>query len=144
MNNRQVTIDEFLYLLEHVAKVHLRFDEPIPEITISQIRIIKSCLERPFQTCFGFELYPNFLSKASFLFYTLCKGHHLTNGNKRMACLTVIYFFEKNNIELNLHLIDLRMLALRVAKSKSDDHKNVLKRIEKNLSVAMNSRNHSD
>ena len=43
-------------------------------------------------------LYPNFFSKAAFLFVVLSTGHKFSNGNKRLALFSYIYFSNRNEV----------------------------------------------
>jgi len=82
---------------------------------------VKKCLVTPFQTFFMIELYPTFTDKAVILFYLLTKSHSLINGNKRMAILTLAYFFEKNRRKLRLTDDTLYKMAIETAKSTDKD-----------------------
>lgn len=55
--------------------------------------------------------YPEVLDKASFLFINI-NNHYFSNGNKRLALVTVIMFLEKNNYtnRLNLKKDDIKKL----------------------------------
>lgn len=55
--------------------------------------------------------------KAGILFYLLIKNHPLQNGNKRMAILSLAFFYYKNKRKLNLPSELLYEMAIEVAKS---------------------------
>ena len=97
---RPVTLDEFKLLIEYAQTHHSNLNEPIPQISESKYEKVNSCLETPFQTFGGKYLYPGFYPKAAILFYLLNKNHALTNGNKRMACITLGFFCFKNKYDL--------------------------------------------
>jgi len=44
------------------------------------------------------SLYPNLFSKGAFLFVALSTGHKFSNGNKRLALFSYIYFSRRNKI----------------------------------------------
>src|SRR6478672_7663067 len=99
---KPITLDEFLWLVEYAQVHHSTLNEPIPQIFPNQYDEIKSCLNAPFMTFGGRQLYKGFALKAAFLFYLLNKNHPLANGNKRMACLCLGYFCAANGHELNI------------------------------------------
>jgi len=62
---KQITLTEFLLLIEHAQKYHATQNEPIPQVSPNQYDRIKSCLETPFQTFGGTLLYKGFYTKAA-------------------------------------------------------------------------------
>jgi len=112
-----VTLTEFLLLVEYAQKHHAEQNEPIPQVHPSQHEKIKACLDAPFQTWDGRLLYQGFYTKAAVLFYLLCKNHPLTNGNKRMACITLGYFCKINNHPLQLEPTNFYNIAKIVTNS---------------------------
>jgi death-on-curing protein len=115
-----VTLNEFLLLIEYAQKYHASKNEPIPQVHESQYNNIKSCLETPFQTFGGKQLYKGFISKAAILFYLINKNHTLINGNKRLACLSLGYFCFKNRYRLLLSWEDFYLVAKEVTNSAPD------------------------
>lgn len=59
--------------------------------------LLNSAIERPFQTMFGDELYPDIFTKATALFESIAKNHVFFNGNKRTALGCVMYFLYIND-----------------------------------------------
>lgn len=115
----RITIHEFQLLLNAAQKSHLAKDEPIPELLRDHLSQVEGCLNSPFQTFSGSDLYRGFIGKATILFYLLIKNHPLQNGNKRMAILTLAYFYNKNKRKLNISSEQLYEMAIRVAKSNN-------------------------
>jgi len=105
---------------------------------MSETGKLESCLKMPFQEIFGTKLYPDFIDKASILFYLLIKNHPLQNGNKRMACLSLAYFCEINDKELTINPTDFYELALNTAKSSDKD--SCIEVINKTLNVTVTDR----
>jgi prophage maintenance system killer protein len=90
-----VKIEDFKLLLQEAQKSHIVKNEPIPELG-NDLSKIESSLRTPFQTFSGTDLYKGFEKKAAMLFYLLIKNHPLSNGNKRMACITLAFFAVKS------------------------------------------------
>lgn len=107
-------------LLSEAQKSHLSKNEPIPELGRDTARL-ESCLQSPFQTFLGFDLYRGFEGKAAILFYLLIKNHPLSNGNKRMACIALSYFAEKNKVDLNIPSSVMYKMAKDTASSIDKD-----------------------
>jgi prophage maintenance system killer protein len=90
----KITSEEFKTLVAYAQKSHFSKNEPIPELIGDNLEKVESCLTSPFQTFQGLDLYRGFVAKAAVLFYLLIKNHPLRNGNKRMAILTLAYFYQ--------------------------------------------------
>ncbi len=99
---RQVSLIEFIELVKWAQTSHLTLQQPLPQLHESQYSKVESCLKTPFQSFARKDLYRGFHVKAAMLFYLFCKNHTLTNGNKRMACLTLGYFAYINGKELTI------------------------------------------
>jgi prophage maintenance system killer protein len=129
-----LTRDDFVSILRIAQERHAKAAEPIPEATEYQIDNVASCLLNPFQTAFGQSLYRGIVEKAAVLFYQLNKGHLLSNGNKRMACLTLYCFLLVNEYDLGGDFSPSE-LALHVANSENQQEamKVIRRSIRKNI-----------
>lgn len=58
----------------------------------------KGSLGAIYQTAFGEEVYPSIEEKGANLLYFIVKNHSFSDGNKRIAAATFIYFMNKNRI----------------------------------------------
>jgi len=130
---KSITLAEFKLLVEQAQRTHEAKNEPIPTIKDGQLDQIDSSLKTPFQTFAGRDLYRGFLDKASILFYLINKNHGLGNGNKRMACLTLGYFFYKNGRDLKIPKSKFYALAKRVTNSNPADKDGAISYIKKTL-----------
>jgi death-on-curing protein len=124
-----ITTWDFYELLKIAQEYHAEKDEPIPEISNDHLPKIESCLQTPFQTFDGNELYRGFVYKASILFYLLIANHPLSNGNKRMAIMTLEYFCYKNGYFLHIHPKKIKRLAKSIAQPHDKDE--LMKTIKK-------------
>ena len=134
MSRRTYRIDlpTFKLLLKYAQEKHAANGEPIPALNKDLDRL-ESCLNTPFQR-FGVKpLYRGFLNKASILFYLLNKNHPLLNGNKRMACLCLLYFCYNNGYILLLPEAEFENLAKSVVTANNENKDQELKRIKEVL-----------
>ena len=130
---RPVTLAEFEWLLEEAQSQHKNKGEPIPKLKEGQLQAVDSCLNIPFQTFDRKYLYHGFLDKAAMLFYVINKNHPLSNGNKRMACLTLAYFCFVNNKPLFISDEEFYDLAKEVTQSDPKAMEATLAHIKKIL-----------
>jgi death-on-curing family protein len=92
------------------------YNEPMGDFTTRYPNKLESCLEQPFATFGGEDLYPTLLNKAVLLFYLVIKNHPFENGNKRMAVILMLFFLFKNKKFTTVTPDDLYDLALIVAR----------------------------
>ncbi len=131
--SKEVTFDDFLLLFKIAVEKHKNTNDPIPELNLSKTGKIRGCLQSPFQSYGGVDLYPTIYDKASKLFYEINKGHNLSNGNKRMAYVVTEYFLFINNIILDISDDKIYELSLNVATSHSDNQQETIKYIKNTL-----------
>jgi death on curing protein len=108
------------YIAHQLAnELFAAFDEPMPEFGTRYPGRLESCLEQPFQTYNGKDLYgKDICSKASVLFYLVIKNHPFENGNKRMAVTLTLVFLFINGYWIKAEPEELYDVALDVARSK--------------------------
>ena len=68
---------------------------------IREEALLDSALEQPFQSFGGEDLYPTVQAKAARLAFGLAKNHALLDGNKRIACHSMLVFLALNGVELD-------------------------------------------
>lgn len=129
---KRVTLSDFTQLIELAQETHYARNESIPRMKDSEINKLESSLNTPFQQFMGVFLYKGFLNKAAVLFYLLIKNHPLSNGNKRMACLTLVWFCNTNRYSFQMPQFLFEELAKEIAKSE-EDIKVVVERIKKRI-----------
>jgi death-on-curing protein len=123
---KKLSLEEVEYIAHRLAKEHMDFDEPLPAFRTRYPGKLESCLEQPFQTFGGKELYPKLVNKATILFYLITKNHPFENGNKRMAITTTMVFLFKNGCWLFMSWEQLYKVALAVARCpKIKERKNI-------------------
>jgi len=121
MSNPILPINKYEYmgLYEYAVDLHKHNNDPIPKIGLKTIASINYILEVPFKSNFGKPAYVGFHKKASVLFYLMIKNHPLENGNKRLACLTLALFYQKNNRDFKISNSALYKLSTDVAEMNS-------------------------
>jgi len=106
-----------------------RTNEPIPIFCTCNNSVLDSCLKLPQLVFNGQELYPDLVSKAVILYYSIIKNHPFVNGNKRIATTSLAVFLYINNFWLEAGQNFLYELALEVAKSEAGNADDVKRRI---------------
>jgi len=101
----------------------MEWGEPIPPFNTRFPDRLESCLKTPFQKFSGRSLYRGLIGKGAVLFYLMIKNHPFQNGNKRIAVMTLLYFFYRNGWWIDVDNDVLYEFANRVAKSPTEDSK---------------------
>jgi death-on-curing protein len=122
-------IDEAVLALGVMPGILGVSNEPIT-IMDKDVDVIASCLEMPFLSYEGQELYPSISAKAAVLFYQLTKGHKILNGNKRTAVILTLQFLAVNDKWLDMEQDEMYNLSKQIAKSSSKDSRAIIKDIK--------------
>ncbi|MFA6349939.1 MAG: type II toxin-antitoxin system death-on-curing family toxin [Candidatus Omnitrophota bacterium] len=130
---RPITVREVEEIIFEVAKQRFSFDEPIPDFGTRYANILESCLESPFQTFEGKDLYPGLAAKTGVMFYLMVKNHPFQNGNKRIAMASLFYALFENKKWLNVNTQELYNFAMWVAQSPPQAKKQTVDYIEQFL-----------
>ncbi len=141
-NVNYLTLDDFAGMVHTIQKQkHLFvFLEDIPPFETRYEGVLESIVEQIKAVCFGVELYPDLISKASWLFYALIKNHPFQNGNKRVGVIALVTFLALNstdneNVKTKPEMKNvIYELALFVAESKAEDKDVVFEEIKSRLS----------
>ena len=83
--------------------------------------LLDSALEQPFQAFGGEDLYPTVLAKAARLAFGLAKNHALLDGNKRIACHSMLVFLALNGVELDYSQQELSDTFFALASGTLDE-----------------------
>lgn len=117
MKLRRLNITDIEYVAHRLAKETMEWDEPIPDFSTRYTNALERCLDTPFQSFGGRQMYPGLIKKSSILFYFMVKNHPFQNGNKRIAMATLFYFLFQNNKWLKVDNQELYNFARWVAES---------------------------
>ena len=93
MKLNTISVVDVEYVAHTLATKTMEWSEPIPDFSTRFEHALERCINAPFQSFGGKQLYPGLIKKASILFYLLIKNHPFQNGNKRIAMTTIFYFF---------------------------------------------------
>ena len=128
---KKISIEAVKYTAHTLAKETLNWDEPIPEFDTRYPNVLESCINTPFQTYGGKDLYQGLISKAAILFYLLIKNHPFQNGNKRIAITSLFLFLYINQKWLKVDSAKLYNFAVWVAQSPTEAKEEVVNYISK-------------
>ena len=90
---------------------------------VSDIGLLESALETPFQTFDGKDLYPALIQKAARLGYSLVSNHPFVDGNKRIGIHTMLVFLAVNGVEIECTQKELIDIGLSLADGTMDAEK---------------------
>ncbi len=113
----RITILDVEYVAHRLARETMSWSEPIPDFSTRFTNALERCIDQPFQTFGGKQLYPGLIKKASILFYLMIKNHPFQNGNKRIAMTILFYFLYKNKKWIKVDSHELYNFAKWVAES---------------------------
>jgi len=117
MKLKQLTIKDVEYIAYSLATKTMSWSKPIPDFGTRFNNALERCIEAPFQSFGGRQLYPGIIMKSAILFYLMVKNHPFQNGNKRIAMTTLFFFLFQNNKWLNVDNQELYNFARWVAES---------------------------
>ncbi|HPN54992.1 MAG TPA: type II toxin-antitoxin system death-on-curing family toxin [Candidatus Moranbacteria bacterium] len=113
----RVTILDVEYVAHRLARETMSWSEPIPDFSTRYTNALERCIDQPYQTFGGKQLYPGLIKKATILFYLMIKNHPFQNGNKRLAMATLFFFLYKNKKWIKVDNQELYNFAKWVAES---------------------------
>ncbi|MBI2410399.1 MAG: type II toxin-antitoxin system death-on-curing family toxin [Candidatus Kerfeldbacteria bacterium] len=108
------------------AKTHLTHDEPLPSFDTRYPDKLDAVLAAPQRELSGKFVYPTIEIQAAVLFYEIVKQHPFLNGNKRMACVSLMVFLSLNDMWLKVSWRELYDVAVTVASSKTENRDGML------------------
>lgn len=111
----------------------LNWSEVIPRFSTRYPNVLESCLQTPFTTFDGIDLYPTIYDKAGILFYLMNKNHPFRNGNKRLAVTTLLVFLFLNGYWIEISHEDLYLMAIEIAESDMSQKDQVVNKLNRNL-----------
>lgn len=130
MKLKQLTIKDVEYVAHRLATETMSWSEPIPDFSTRYTHSLERCIEAPFQSFGGKQLYPGLVKKVSILFYLMIKNHPFQNGNKRIAMTTLFIFLFQNKKWLKVDNQELYNFARWVAESNSKLKDDTVRAIE--------------
>ena len=134
---KRINLGSVEYVAHSLAQETMEWSEPIPDFSTRFTNALERCIEAPFQSFGGKQLYPGLIKKASILFYLMIKNHPFQNGNKRIAMTTLFYFLYLNKKWLKVDNRELYNFAKWVAESNPKLQKDTVNAIETFLNTPM-------
>ncbi len=108
------------------AKAHLTHDEPISFFDTRYPEKLEAVLASPQTQMGGRFVHSSMSRQAAVLFYELIKQHPFLNGNKRIACVSLMVFLSLNDAWLKTSWRELYDIAVTVATSRTDNREGML------------------
>lgn len=130
MRLKRLTITDIEYVAHRLATETMSWTEPIPDFSTRYTNALERCLEVPFQSFGGRQLYKGLIKKTSILFYLMIKNHPFQNGNKRIAMTTLFIFLHQNKKWLKVDSRELYNFARWVAESNAKLKDDTVRAIE--------------
>ncbi len=130
MKLKRVTVKDVEYTAHRLATETMSWTEPIPDFSTRYTNSLERCLETPFQSFGGRQLYPGLVKKAAILFYLMVKNHPFQNGNKRLAMTTLFMFLFRNKKWVEVDTQELYNFARWVAESNAKLKSDTVRAIE--------------
>jgi len=130
MRLKRLTIVDIEYVAHRLAKETMSWNEPIPDFSTRYTNALERCVETPFQSFGGRQLYPGLIKKAAILFYFMIKNHPFQNGNKRLAMTTLFIFLFQNKKWLKVDNQELYNFAAWVAASNAKLKEDTVRAVE--------------
>ncbi|MCR4327944.1 MAG: type II toxin-antitoxin system death-on-curing family toxin [Patescibacteria group bacterium] len=130
MKLKQLTIVDIEYAAHRLAKETMSWNKPIPDFSTRYTNTLERCVEAPFQSFGGRQLYPGLIKKGAILFYFMIKNHPFQNGNKRLAMTTLFIFLFQNKKWLKVDNQELYNFARWVAESNAKLKEDTVRAVE--------------
>lgn len=101
------------------AKAHLSHDEPISIFEERYENQLETALFSPQKSFSGQMAYPELHQQAAVFFYEMIKLHPFVNGNKRVACVSLMVFLSLNGKWFKTDWLSLYKMAKNIAQSNA-------------------------
>lgn len=122
-----LTVEDVRNVCYEYARSRLAYSEPIPSFETRYPDRLEGALGAPQRSFDGDYLCPSLPEQAAVLFYELIKQHPFLNGNKRIACVSLMTFLLLNKKWVRVDWKELYDVAKIVAASPAENRDGVLK-----------------
>lgn len=113
---RYLTEREVSWLNVYQIKKH----SPGEHTGVKDITLLESAVNRPKQSAFEEDAYPNLFSKGAALFQSLAQNHAFHNANKRTALHSLVTFLKINGYDFNMNQPQVVEFTVDVVNHKYD------------------------
>jgi death-on-curing protein len=128
---KPITAKEIKYISYRLILRTLFDEDEGTDVSTRYPNILETCLTAPFETFSAQSAYPDIISKASILFYTMIKDHPFQKGNKRITISAIFMFFYKNKKWLKVSSKELYNFIIWISSSPDKLKTETLRAIEK-------------
>ncbi len=90
------------------------------DLVVRDLGLLDAAAQRPRTSLYGQDAYPSLHEKAAVLLESLARNHALIDGNKRIAWLSTVVFFDLNRFVLDAPDDDAYELIIAVATGTVD------------------------
>ncbi|RBP00230.1 type II toxin-antitoxin system death-on-curing family toxin [Rossellomorea aquimaris] len=115
-------MDEFIYLTTNqviaINTVQIRLYSPKEPVGVKDAHLLDSAINRPKQSAFGRDAYPEISEKAAALFESIAKNHAFHNANKRTALASLIIFLKINHYKWTMGIEEEQDFTVDVVNHK--------------------------
>jgi death-on-curing protein len=119
-------VDDVKDICFDFAKAHLPFDEPFSLFEDRYENQLETALFSPQKSFGGKMVYPTLHQQAAVLFYEMIKLHPFVNGNKRVACVSLMVFLTLNEHWFTTDWFTLYTIAKNVAESDAKNRNRII------------------
>lgn len=98
--------------------MQIKVFSPKEQTGVKEPNLLESALNRPKQTVFKHDAYPNIVKKAAALTESLAKKHPFHNANKRTALASLIIFLQLNGYEWTMDVMKEQDFIVDVVTNK--------------------------
>lgn len=127
---KRLTVEEVKYVSHSLARRKMTQIEPIPEFDSRFPNVLEQCVDAPYQTYGGKQLYRTLVDKVAMLFYLMIKNHPFENGNKRVAVTTLFFVLWREGKWIKVSPIELYNFSTWIAASPPKLKDGVVKAIK--------------
>ena len=101
-----------------INTMQIKVFSPKEQTGVKEPNLLESALNRPKQTVFKHDAYPNIVKKAAALTESLAKKHPFHNANKRTALASLIIFLQLNGYEWTMDVMKEQDFIVDVVTNK--------------------------
>jgi len=98
----------------------LQLASDLGDLVVRDLGLLEAAVQRPQTTLYGQEAYPGIPEKAAVLLESLTRNHALVDGNKRLAWLATVVFFELNGLSIDAPDDEAYELVIAVSTGATD------------------------
>ncbi len=124
---QHLTLEDIREVCYEYAKAHLTHDEPLPSFDQRFPNKLESALAAPRVSVGGQPAYATLPEQAAVLFYEMIKQHPFLNGNKRIACVSMMAYLALNRKWMEVSWRALYDIAVLVADSSVENREGMRK-----------------